>query len=51
MENADVFIKLRQRKGFALYWWWKGWSELAIGAYRCGAPAWLVNALAAVGSW
>jgi hypothetical protein len=42
--------ELRERKGFALFWWWRGWIAVALFAFRCGAPRWLVNGLGYVAS-
>lgn len=45
-----ALVELRMRKGFALFWWWRSWVAVALVAYRCGAPRWVVNALGRVGS-
>lgn len=47
----DNYRKLRQQKGFALFWWWRGWIGLGLLLCRIGAPAGLVNAVGAVATW
>jgi hypothetical protein len=51
MDDLNNPVKaLRERQGFALHWWWRGWVALAVKAHRCGAPAQLVEALHRVGA-
>lgn len=42
---------LRARKGFALFWWWRVFSSLALIACRFGAPPWVSNFLGAIAAF
>jgi len=42
---------LRRSKGFALFWWWRGWVAVGWVAFRLKAPAWVVNLCGAIASW
>jgi hypothetical protein len=51
MDHVKTMQELRARKGWALFWWWRGWVALALVAFRLGAPAWAVNARGSIAQW
>lgn len=48
---CELMALLKQRKGFALFWWWRTWLALAMLNVRLRGPRWLSHVCSEIGHW